>query len=150
MGSCFVFTQSQPGYDGVKGGAVTDTKILFLKWGNPAAFYYLILIAVFVAIYVLFERHFSQRLDNAFGKKVTAYLTQSLSLSKRRMQIVLQTLGLLFILIALARPQAGESQRVPKVTDADVRLRVALAREGEHSVRSGLDAAVDHARVMHA
>lgn len=83
----------------------------FLKWGNPSAFYLLILVAVFCVTYILFEKYFFKKLDSAFGKKVAAYLTQSLSITKRRLQFGLQALGLVFIIIALARPQAGESQQ---------------------------------------
>lgn len=84
---------------------------VYLKWGNPAAFYFLILILACVAVYILFEKYFSQKLDRAFGKKVSTYLTQSLSIAKRRLQFGLQMLGLVFIVVALARPQAGESQQ---------------------------------------
>ncbi len=83
----------------------------FLKWGNPEAFYYLIGIVIFVVVYALFEKHFANKLATAFGKKVAVYLTQSLSLSKRRLQTGLQALGLVFVVIALAQPQAGESQQ---------------------------------------
>jgi Ca-activated chloride channel family protein len=84
---------------------------VFLKWGNYQAFYFLILVVVFVCIYFLFEKYFSLKLKKAFGKKVADYLTQSLSLPKRRLQVALQAVGLIFIIVALARPQAGESQQ---------------------------------------
>jgi Ca-activated chloride channel family protein len=84
---------------------------VFLKWGNPQAFYFLILVAIFVVFYFIFEKYFSLKLNKAFGKKVADYLTQSLSLRGRRLQMVLQTVGLVFIIVAFARPQAGESQQ---------------------------------------
>ncbi len=84
---------------------------LIIKWGNPAAFYFLILVGIFIAAYFLLEKISSRKLDLAFGKKVANYLTQSLSIKKRRLQIVLQALGLTLIIVALARPQAGESQQ---------------------------------------
>ncbi len=84
---------------------------IFLKWGHPSAFYFLILVGLFIALYILFEKHFGEKLNSAFGKKVATYLTQSLSLTNRRIQVGLQALGLIFIIVALARPQAGESQQ---------------------------------------
>ncbi len=84
---------------------------VFLKWGNPNAFYYLILVGLFAAVYILFEKFFSEKLNKIFGKKVAGYLTQSVSLTRRRLQVVLQVAGLIFLVIALARPQAGESQQ---------------------------------------
>lgn len=80
-----------------------------MKWGNPNAFYYLILVAVLAAVYIIFEKFFSAKLNSAFGKKVATYLTQNLSLTRRRLQVALQVLGLILVVIALARPQAGES-----------------------------------------
>ena len=84
---------------------------VFLKWGNPNAFYYLILVGLFALVYILFEKLFSEKLNKVFGKKVAVYLTQSVSLTRRRLQVVLQVTGLIFLVIALARPQAGESQQ---------------------------------------
>lgn len=84
---------------------------LYLKWGNPSAFYFLLLIVLLAVVYALFENYFSKKLDVAFGRKVAIYLTQSLSIAKRRLQFGLQMLGLVFIVVALARPQAGESQQ---------------------------------------
>ncbi|MEQ1722216.1 MAG: VWA domain-containing protein [Pseudobdellovibrio sp.] len=84
---------------------------VFLKWGNSQAFYFLILIAVFVGVYFVFEKYFSLKLNKAFGKKVADYLTQNLSLPRRRLQMALQAVGLVFIIVAFARPQAGESQQ---------------------------------------
>lgn len=84
---------------------------LYLKWGDSSAFYYLILVVLFLGIYIFFEKHMENKLNQAFGKKVALYLAQSLSHYKRRMQIALQIVGLIFLIIALARPQAGESQQ---------------------------------------
>lgn len=83
----------------------------YLRWGNPSAFYFLVLVVVFIILYIFFEKLFTEKLNRAFGKKVTAYLTQNLSVNRRRIQVVLQVLGLILMIIALARPQAGESQQ---------------------------------------
>lgn len=83
----------------------------WLRWGNSPAFYFLIVVAIFVAAYFFFEKSSQAKLERAFGKKVAAYLAQSASLIKRRLQIFIQALALVLLVIALARPQAGESQQ---------------------------------------
>jgi len=91
--------------------SLTSPTGLFLKWGNPEAFYYVLLVILLATMYFLSEKKFQHKLNVAFGKKVAEYLTQSLSLKKRRLQIIMQILGLLLLVVALARPQAGESQQ---------------------------------------
>jgi Ca-activated chloride channel family protein len=86
----------------------------WLRWGNPAAFNLLLVVALFVAAYFFFEKISQSKLEKAFGKKVAAYLAQSTSLVKRRIQILLQAAGLILLIVALARPQAGESQQEVK------------------------------------
>lgn len=81
------------------------------KWGQISAFNWLLLIVVFVAVYFYFEKRAIKKLNSAFGDKVAAYLTQSVSYPKRRLIFFLQMLGLFFVILALARPQAGESQQ---------------------------------------
>ena len=60
---------------------------LILKWENPSALYFLIVVIFYATIYIALEKHFTKKLDSAFGKKVASYLTQSLSITKRRIQI---------------------------------------------------------------
>jgi Ca-activated chloride channel family protein len=86
----------------------------WLRWGNSNAFYFLILVAVFAGVYFYFEKISQQKLEKAFGRKVAAYLSQSASIAKRRAQLVMQILGLVLLIFALARPQAGESQQEVK------------------------------------
>lgn len=83
----------------------------FFRWGNPAAFNWLFLVLILIAAYFFFEKISIRKLNKAFGVKVAAYLTQSVSLFRRRLILFLQALGLVFVIVALARPQAGESQQ---------------------------------------
>lgn len=83
----------------------------WLRWGNPSAFYLLIVVALFIGAYFYFEKSSQLKLEKAFGKKVAAYLAQSASLARRRLQMILQALALVLLIVALARPQAGESQQ---------------------------------------
>jgi len=82
-----------------------------LKWGNSSAFLWLTAIVLLVLCYFYFERKNKGRLDSAFGQRVANWLSQSVSLPRKRLQLFLQALGLVFMVIALARPQMGQSQQ---------------------------------------
>lgn len=82
-----------------------------IRWAQLSAFYYLLLVLALLALYAYTEKKSIQRLSAGFGQKVARYLSQSLSLNRRRGQILLQALALGLIIIALARPQAGEGQQ---------------------------------------
>jgi len=81
------------------------------KWENAQAFYALLAIVCFILCFFIFEKIFAKRLEKKFGSRVAPFLTQSVSYSKRRLQLLLQVLGLVFVVIALARPQLGGSQQ---------------------------------------
>lgn len=83
----------------------------FFRWGDPSAFNWLFLILVLSATYFVFEKRALNKLNKAFGAKVAAYLSQNVSVKRRRFALALQMLGLFFLVLALARPQAGESQQ---------------------------------------
>lgn len=83
----------------------------FFRWGDPGAFNWLFLILVLSATYFVFEKRALNKLNKAFGPKVAAYLSQNVSVKRRRFAFALQMLGLFFLVLALARPQAGESQQ---------------------------------------
>lgn len=82
-----------------------------LRWGSPSSFYWLLVVLVLLILYFYTEQLTMQKLARGFGQKVARYLTQSLSLGKRRLQLLLQAVALAMIIVALARPQAGESQQ---------------------------------------
>ncbi len=82
-----------------------------LRWGNAAAFNYFGFILLLVAVFFIFEKVFSKRMDLKFGGKNVKFLTQSVSTFKRRLQLGLQCLGLAFVILAIARPQMGISQQ---------------------------------------
>ena len=91
-----------------------------LKWGNPGAFYMLFGVLVFCALYFYFEKSSKRRLQKAFGENVAGFLSQSVSLGRRRWQLALQCVGLVFLIVALARPQAGESQQEIKSEGVEI------------------------------
>ncbi len=85
-----------------------------LRWGNTSAFAFLILLAVWVLLYFYFEKNSEKKLNQAFGKKVVPWLRASVSFPKRRLQLVLQVVGAFFLILALARPQMGQSEQEVK------------------------------------
>lgn len=85
-----------------------------LRWGDTSAFYYLILLLVIAAVYLLTEKMMKKKIDKAFGSRLVPWLTQSVSYRKRRWQFVLQLIGCLFLIVALARPQMGQSEQEVK------------------------------------
>lgn len=82
-----------------------------IKWGQISAFNYTILILILVLVFFLFEKLFMKKLRASFGEKNAQFLSQSVSTSKRRWQLVVQCLGLFFVILAIARPQMGISQQ---------------------------------------
>lgn len=91
-----------------------------LIWADPKAFYLLVVVVLYVGLYFFFEKYSFQKLEKYFGKKVTAYLTQSVSLTKRRSAMTLQVLAMVFIVISLARPQTGEAQQEIKSEGVEI------------------------------
>jgi Ca-activated chloride channel family protein len=85
-----------------------------LKWGNAEAFQISWVLILVVIIYFYFEYKNKNKLNKFFGSKVSAWLSQSVSVTRRRMQLSLQVLGLLFLIVALARPQMGKSEQEVK------------------------------------
>lgn len=85
-----------------------------LKWGNSGAYFWLLGILALAAMYFYFERWSQKKLAKAFGVKVAEYLSQNVSLNRRRLQLGVQCLALVFIIVAMARPQAGQSQQEVK------------------------------------
>ncbi len=94
-----------------KGGTVIMIETQILRWGNSSAFYYLGLVLILIAVFLIFEKIFIKKLQLNFGEKNALFLSQSVSYSKRRWQLALQCLGMLFVIVALARPQMGISQQ---------------------------------------
>jgi Ca-activated chloride channel family protein len=65
-----------------------------------------------------------QAFQNAFGKLRMDYLAQSISWSKRKLKIVLQSLALMLMVVALARPQSGESRQKAKSEGLELMIAV--------------------------
>jgi Ca-activated chloride channel family protein len=88
--------------------------VTVLKWGNSEAFSLLFVVVVLIALYFYFEFKNKNTLNKFFGSKVALWLSQSVSPARRRLQFGLQILGLAFVIVALARPQMGQSEQEVK------------------------------------
>jgi Ca-activated chloride channel homolog len=67
------------------------------------------LVFALAGFYLFFHFKNKNRLDKAFGARLIPWLTQSIDIKKRHYQFVVQILALCFLILALARPQLGQS-----------------------------------------
>lgn len=94
------------------------------RFENPQAFFYLWLIPLLVLLSFLFARQARQKLKKVLGTRVAPFLTSSVSGSKRRWKLGLQCLTVLFFVVALARPQMGESKEEVRSEGVELMLVV--------------------------
>jgi len=85
-----------------------------LKWGNPSAFWLLGLLFLYVVFYFVIEKQFEKKINSHFGAKVAPWLRSRVSISKRRMQLFFQSIAIILFILALARPQIGQSEQEVK------------------------------------
>lgn len=90
------------------------------RFENIAAFNYLWLIPVIVVIGFFFDRRSRQVLQSAIGKRLYPFLSSSVSSKKRAIKNILQLLVIFFFVLALARPQMGESQQEVKSEGVEI------------------------------
>ncbi len=81
------------------------------RFENVAALHYLWFILVLLIIGSYFDKRRRVALTQAIGSRLYPFLSSSVSVQKRLLKMFLQCLALAFFIIALARPQAGESQQ---------------------------------------
>jgi Ca-activated chloride channel family protein len=81
------------------------------RFANPSAFYWLWLIPIVIAVTLFFGQKAKRQIQKALGERVAPFLTASVSIKKRFWKLALQLLALFFFVIALARPQMGQSKQ---------------------------------------
>lgn len=84
------------------------------RFESPQSFFYLWLIPLLIVLAVLFAKRGQKKLQKALGTRAAPFLTSSVSRSRRRWKLVLQCLVVLMMVIAMARPQMGESKQEVK------------------------------------
>ena len=94
------------------------------RFADPAAFRLLWLIPVLL-ILVGWNRRRSVRLLNArVSARLAPFLLRTVSTTKRRVKLTLQVLTLALFVLALARPQSGESKQKAKSEGLEIMLAV--------------------------
>lgn len=78
----------------------------YLKW--------LLLCAGMIALAIYMFKFSQKRLTKAFGDRILGFLTQSYSPQKARLRVFFDVLVVAFLILALARPQAGQSTEKQK------------------------------------
>lgn len=80
------------------------------RFANPLAFQLLWALPLVIAAGIYLNKQSRLKIENALGKKLTPFLTSSVSLIRRRWKFVLESLVIFFFVLALARLQAGHSE----------------------------------------
>lgn len=81
------------------------------RFENLAAFNYLWLIPLILVVGFVFDRLNRKRMQTAIGSRLYPFLSSSVSNKKRTIKTVFQVMAVLSFVLALARPQFGESQQ---------------------------------------
>ncbi len=82
------------------------------RWGEPDSLRWLILIPVVILFSLRSLKRSGEKVKKLFGGRLASFLTSSVSQTKRKWKIFLQGVCLLFMLLALAQPQIGQSSQV--------------------------------------
>lgn len=90
------------------------------RFENIAAFQYLWLIPAILVMGYFFERRARKKMEAAIGTRLYPFLSSSVSSKKRKLKTFLQVITVLLFVIALARPQLGESQQQVKSEGVEI------------------------------
>ena len=90
------------------------------RFENPHAFFYLWLLPLIVVLAFIFGRQAKKKMEKAIGSRLYPFLSSSVSWKKRRLKLWMQLLAILFFVIALARPQAGQSLQQVKSEGVEI------------------------------
>jgi Ca-activated chloride channel family protein len=95
-----------------------------IRFANMEAFRLLWCLPFLIGLSILFERRGRARLNKAFGEKIAPFLSSSVSPAKRHLKLLLRCLAFLFFVIALARPQMGQSMQEVKARGIELVVAV--------------------------
>ncbi|WP_413560432.1 vWA domain-containing protein [Bdellovibrio sp. HCB209] len=90
------------------------------RFENMAAFNYLWIIPVIIIVGYFFDRRSRKRMEAAIGSRLYPFLSSSVSQKKRTIKTVLQMLAVFFFVLALARPQFGQSKQEVKSEGVEI------------------------------
>ncbi len=95
-----------------------------MRFANPSVFQLMWLLPVVFGLGLYFEMKGRKRLASAFGSKIAPFLSSSVSVTRRRLKLILKLLALAFFITALARPQLGSSLQEVKATGIELMIAV--------------------------
>lgn len=90
------------------------------RFENLVAFNYLWTIPVLIVLGYIFDRQSRKKMEAAIGSRLYPFLSSSVSAKKRKIKNALQLLVLFLFVLALARPQMGESQQEVKSEGVEI------------------------------
>jgi Ca-activated chloride channel family protein len=94
------------------------------RFADPENLRWLVLVVLLFVISIFCQKQMQKKLKIAFGERLSPFLTQSLSLSRRRFKNLLQGLVLASLVFAWARPQSGQSKEEIKSEGIELVLLV--------------------------
>lgn len=94
------------------------------RFENIAALNYLWLIPIIIILGFIFDRINKKKMSKAIGTRLYPFLSSSVSPRKRRMKTTLQVITVFLMVLALARPQLGQSKQEVKSEGVEIMLAV--------------------------
>lgn len=101
------------------------------RFENLAAFNYLWLIPVILLMGFYFDRRNKKRVEKSLGSRLYPFLSSSVSNKKRKLKTLLQVLSVFCFVIALARPQMGQSKQDIKSEGVELIIAVDVSESME-------------------
>lgn len=94
------------------------------RFFDPSVLRWLFILPLIWLVIALWSRSVRGRLNKAFGVRLTPFLTSSVSAQKRKWKWILQSAVVALMIVALARPQAGEKAQQIKSEGIEIMLLV--------------------------
>lgn len=94
------------------------------RFENLAAFQFLWSIPALLLMQFFYNRFFAKKVEKAIGTRLYPFLTRSVSTKKRRIKNFLAYVAIVFMVLALARPQFGASEQQVKSQGVEIILAV--------------------------
>jgi Ca-activated chloride channel family protein len=94
------------------------------RFESLQSFFYLWLIPLLILMSVLFAKRARKKLQKALGSRAAPFLASSVSRSQRRLKLGLQCLVVFLMVVAMARPQMGESKQEVRSEGVELMLVV--------------------------
>lgn len=95
-----------------------------MRFENLSAFYFLWVIPALWVLAIVVEKWSKRKIAKTVGERLYPFLTSSISFKKRRIKRILQSLVVLFFVLALARPQMGQSMQEIKSEGVEIMIAV--------------------------